>query len=77
MKHRNPARQEVIYERKRHLRVGPSFETHARSRAHAPQRLCCLSSVPPRRFVPDHSVDDDEEFAGNRNERDHFWLSGR
>src|SRR5262249_14721663 len=43
----------------------------------APQRLCCLSSVLPWRFVPDHGVEDDEQFAGDRNESDHLWLSGR
>src|SRR5262245_30474802 len=42
----------------------------------APQRLCWMSSGLPRHLVPDHSVEDGEDLAGDRNKRDHFGLTG-
>src|SRR5258705_8965397 len=49
----------------------------SRRRCAPPQRLCCLSSVLPWRLVPDHGVEDGEEFTGDRDEGDHFRLSCR
>src|SRR5215475_5903398 len=54
----------------------PSFETHARDCARAPQRLCCVSSELPSFFVSEHGVEDGEELASNRDDGDHFWLTG-
>src|SRR4029077_14499780 len=41
----------------------------------APQRLCSLSSGLPLFLVSEHSVEDGEDFAGNGDEGDHFWLT--
>src|SRR3954453_19178231 len=41
----------------------------------APQRLCSFSSGLPWFFVPEHGVEDGQDFAGDRNEGDHFWFT--
>jgi len=39
------------------------------------QRLSSLSSGLPFSFVPDHGVEDGEDFTGYGDEGDHFWLT--
>jgi hypothetical protein len=35
-----------------------------------------LSSWLPFGFVPEHGVEDGEDFAGNRDQGDHLWFAG-
>src|SRR5215475_1090154 len=55
-------------------RPRPSRRTRCAS---APQRLCSFSSGVPLFFVPEHGVEDGEDFASDRDEGNHFWLTAR